>query len=111
MIEPAEITVRVGNHGPGGYPDYVTFLGTEIRQIPVTVEESEEFERTRWYTVFSTPEEGLKVHEQETVRLGSMERPPGQRSAEVREVAARLFTEDELRQERPEIVRFVLERD
>ena len=75
------------------------------------MEESEDFGRTRWYTLFSTPDEGLKIHEQETVRRGSMERQPGQPSAELEEVGARLFTEEELRQERPEIVSFVLERN
>ena len=71
--------------------------------VPAVLEYREDFDRTRHYTLYETPDEGLKVYELETVRHGSMERQPGQRSAEVREVAARLFTEEELRRERPEI--------
>lgn len=74
------------------------------------MEDTGEFNRTRWYTLYSTPE-GLKIHEHETVVRGSIERQPGQRSAELEEVGARLFTEDELQQERPETVEFLLDRD
>jgi hypothetical protein len=101
--EPTEITVPVGDYGPGGYPDYVTFRGTEIRRVPAVLEYRDDFDRTRHYTLYETPGEGLKIHELETIREGSMERQPGQRSAAVGEVAGRLFTEGELRRERPEI--------
>jgi hypothetical protein len=40
-----------------------------------------------------------------------MERQPGQRAAEVQKVSARLFTEEELRRERPEIARYFFGRD
>ncbi len=36
--ETADITVGVGERGPGGYPEHVTFRGTEVRQFPVIVE-------------------------------------------------------------------------
>lgn len=85
--------------------EYVSFRGTELKRIPAILEYREDFDWTRHYTLYETPDEGLKVYELETVREGSMERQPGQRAAEVREVSGRLFTEDELRQERPEIAR------
>lgn len=104
--EPIEITVRVGNFESGGPVEYVSFRGTELKSmVPAILEYTEEFDRTRHYTLYETPDEGLKIYELETVRQGSMERQPGQRAAEVREVAGRLFTQDELRQERPEIAR------
>ncbi len=110
--EPTEITVRVGDFESGGRVEYVSFRGTELRStVPMPLEYREDFDRTRHYTLYETPDEGLKVHELETVRLGSMVRQPGQRSAEVREIAARLFTKEELHRERPEIARDFFGRD
>ncbi len=40
-----------------------------------------------------------------------MERQPGQRDAEVQKVVARLFTEEELRRERPQIARYFFSGD
>ncbi len=105
--EPTEIRVRVGNFEAGGRGEYVSFRGTELKRgVPAVLEYTEEFGRTRHYTLYETPDEGLKVYELETVRLGSEVRQPGQRPAEVQEVAALLFTEGELRRERPEIARY-----
>lgn len=110
--EPTEVRVRVGDFQSSGRVEYVSFRGTELKSmVPMVMEYHEEFGRTRHYTLYETPDEGFKIHELETVRLGSEVRQPGQRSAEVREVAARLFTEEELRQERPEIARYFLSGD
>lgn len=103
MDEYAEIGVRVGDLEYAARTEYVSFRGAELKRVPAVMEWREDFDRTRHYTLYETPDEGLKVHELETVREGSMERQPGQRAAEVREVAGRLFTEEELRQERPEV--------
>lgn len=103
--EPTEIRVRVGDFESGGRVEYVSFRGTELKRVPAVMEYHEEFGRTRHYTLYETPNQGLKIHELETVRRGSEVRRPGQRAAEVREVVARLFTEEELRRERPEIAR------
>ena len=106
--EYAEIGVRVGDLEHAARTEYVTFRGSELGRVPAVMERREDFDRTRHYTLSETPDEGLKVHELETVREGSMERRPGQRSAEMREVSGRLFTEGELRRERPEIARRLL---
>ncbi len=109
--EPIEIRVRVGNLGSVAGTEYVSFRGTELKRVPAILEYRDDFDRTRHYTLYETPDEGLKVYELETVREGSMERQPGQRAAELREVAGRLFTAEELRKERPEIAHHLLGTD
>lgn len=101
--EYAEIGVRVGELGYAARMEYVSFRGAELSRVPVVMESRPDFERIRHYTLYETPDEGSKVYELETVREGSMERQLGQPPAEVREVSGRLFTEEELRRERPEI--------
>lgn len=109
---PTEVRVPVGEYGPGGYPEYVSFRGTQVREVPVIMEDEENHGRDRTYTIYSTPDKGLRVHEHETVREGSYTRRPGQRAAEIKEVSSRLFTEAELRQERGEaLAEMVLDRD
>lgn len=106
--EPIEIRVRVGDLEYVARTEYVSFRGTELRRISAVMESRPDFQRTRHYTLYETPDEGLKVHELETVREGSMEGQPGQPPAEVRKVAGRLFTEEDLRHERPEIAQNLL---
>ncbi len=86
-------------------------LKCTLKRVPAILEYRDDFDRTRHYTLYETPDEGLKVYELETVREGSMERQPGQRAAELREVAGRLFTAEELRKERPEIAHHLLGTD
>lgn len=99
----AEIGIRVGDLEYPARTEYVSFRGTELKRVAAIMERRPDFERTRHYTLYETPDEGLKVHELEAVREGSMERQLGQPPAELRELAGRLFTEEELRQDRPEI--------
>ena len=110
--EPTEFRVPVGEYGSGGYPEHVSFRGTQVREVPVIMEDEEDRGRDRTYTIYSTPDDGLRIHEHETVREGSYARRPGQRAAEIKEVSSRLFTEAELRQERGEaLAEMILDRD
>lgn len=106
-----KIRVSVCDYGTGGYPEYMSIQRTAIKQVPPIIEDSEEFRRHRERTLCTTVYEELTIYEHETVRQGSMARRSGQRAAELQEVGARLFIAEELYRERPEIVRFVLEKD
>jgi hypothetical protein len=108
--ELIEHTVPVGPHTSSGYPEWRTFRGTKIGTVPCIMEDSKDFGRTRTYTLYLTPDEGLRIHEMETIRRGSMERRPGQRAAELEEGGCWVFSEEELRRERPEVAELILER-
>jgi hypothetical protein len=106
--EPTEQRVPVGPHTPSGYREWKSFYGAEVRRVPVILSDSEEHGRSRYYTLYSTPNEGYLIHELETVRRGRMQREPGQSPAELQEVGCRLYSEEELRSEHPEIAERLL---
>jgi hypothetical protein len=106
--EPTEQRVPVGPHTPSGYREWKSFYGAEVRQVPLILSDLEEHGRTRYYTLYSTPNEGYIIHELEVVRIGRMEGQPGQSPAELHEVGCRLYSEEELRRELPEIVERLL---
>jgi hypothetical protein len=99
--EPTEQRVPVGPHTSSGYREWKSFYGTEVRQVPVILSDSEEHGKTRYYTLYSTPNEGYLIHETEVVRRGRMERQLGQSPAEVQEVGCRLYSEEELLKRAP----------
>ena len=108
--EPTEHRVPVGQHTSSGYSEWKSFRGAKVGDVPCIMDDSEEFGRYRTYTLYFTPDEGYRIHEMETIRHGSMERRPGQRAAELEEVGCRLFSEEELRKERPKVADLILER-
>ena len=94
--------------------EYITFTGEELSQGTEIVSQSEEEQRGADYILYRTPREGYKLYLREWLiegmTEGSLQRRPGERSAEIKVIRRVLYSEEEAKRKHPEIFKALLER-
>jgi hypothetical protein len=101
--------VQVRPRAAGHAPAWVSFTGRVVSHIPGKVREDAEEQSGQDFTLYKTPDEGLKLHVQEWTIQRRVHRRIGERPAELYLLGGALYSEAEAKQTYPEIFEALVE--
>jgi len=101
--------VQVRPRAPGHAPAWVSFTGRVVSHIPGKVREDAEEQSGQDFTLYKTPDEGLKLHVQEWTIQRRVHRRIGETRAEYYLLGGTLYSEAEAKQRHPKIFEALVE--
>ena len=101
--------VQVRPRAAGHAPAWVSFTGRVASHIPGELREGAEEQSGQDFTLYKTPDEGLKLHVQEWTIQRRVHRRMGERPAECYLLGGALYSEAEAKQRHPEIFEALVE--